>query len=91
MSDPTHGTIEAVWPIESARLIGDLAGWCVTLALPLVSKTSPKPWRIPGNSRGLEGTQLLTEGVIAEPLTDESRAPSVCWKSGPNESPLRHQ
>ena len=56
-----------------------------------VSKTSPKPGRIPGNSRGVERTQLAAEGVIAEPLTDESRAPSDCWKSGPNESPLRHQ
>ncbi len=53
-----------------------------------VSKTSPKPGRIPGNSRGVERTQLAAEGVIAEPLTDESRAPSVCWKSGPNESPF---
>ena len=56
-----------------------------------VSKTSPKPGRIPANSRGLERTQLVTERVTAEPLTDESRAPSVCWTSGSNESPLRHQ
>ena len=33
----------------------------------------------------------MTEGADAEPLRDESRSPSFCWKSGPNESPLRHQ
>ena len=59
--------------------------------LELVSKTSPKLWRTPGNSRGLERTRSATGGVVAEPLTDESRAPSVRWKSGSNESPLRHQ
>jgi len=82
MSESTEVVLTTV-PISYPETMGMSTG--------LVSKTSPKPWRIPGNSRGLEGTQLLTEGVIAEPLTDESRAPSVCWKSGPNESPLRHQ
>jgi hypothetical protein len=32
----------------------------------------------------------MTEGVGDEPLEDESRAPSGCYPSGPNESPFAH-